>query len=242
MKICPEVLVLVTLCLLLVAYLGTKLYQHKNGFSTIEKFADVSLTDLVNDFENLSAEDKVDVKNKISRILGSPMSHEDMIPKSAIPPQRECPSLKDELDLVKRSSVLATTKPVPCVCPKVEIDAELCKGQKCPPCPKCEECSKVVTVHKPVFITKTITVTKDGEVLDEKLEKANESEVNIPSTIDTDDTPITTNTKALEDASSTGATATTKVSATTTTSVTEECKGVECALNKMNKWLDNTFF
>lgn len=234
MKICPEVLVLILICFMLVAYLGVKLYQEQKG---LESFEDVSLTELVNDFESLSESEQLSLKTKIAKIMGTSVSDEDLIPKSAIPPQRECPSFAEELDLVKRSSVLANTKPVPCVCPKVEIDAELCKGQKCPPCPKCEECSKVVTVHKPVFITKTVTVTKDGKVLDEKLEKADESEVNIPSTIDTVDTPTRQTT---EETSATKVADKDKASETTNTA--DECSGVECTLNKMNKWLDNTFF
>ena len=53
-----------------------------------------------------------------------------------------CPPMPDLKDYVLKSSIPPVQKCPPCVCPKVKVEAGLCK--KCPPpinnCPKCEPC------------------------------------------------------------------------------------------------------
>lgn len=54
----------------------------------------------------------------------------------------KCPPMPDLKDYVLKSSIPPVQKCPPCVCPKVKVEAGLCK--KCPPpinnCPKCEPC------------------------------------------------------------------------------------------------------
>ena len=57
--------------------------------------------------------------------------------KSSIPPEKTCPPQK-EIDYSKyvlKSSIPPVQKCPPCICPKVKVEAGLCK--KCPPPPKC---------------------------------------------------------------------------------------------------------
>lgn len=174
--ICQETLVLLLIVALLITTLFV-MYMRKHNSTKpttsttfkVEGFGEMSLDDLLSQYEQLTD----DQKAKLSQIIGSPVNADDMIHKSAIPPQRECPASKfNELDYVKRSSIPPCPEPKPCIAPKVVVSADLCKKQDCPPCPKCQECSKVETKHVPVFVTKTIKVDEDGKELSTTVEQS----------------------------------------------------------------------
>lgn len=140
----------ITIVILIYSIIRVKM---KEGFETT-----LTLENLISQYESLGDEDKL----ALSRIIGTPVYKNDLIPKSAIPPQRECPKCDfDSAEYVKRSSIPPCPEQKPCIAPKVVIDGELCKKQKCPPCPTNVE-TKVETVRVPVFITKVVKENKDG--------------------------------------------------------------------------------
>lgn len=220
-------LIIIGLCFLLSIVIVIMYYNKMNNDENIEGFEDNSLTHLVNDYESLSNDEQKNLKEKLAKIIGTPVNSNDLIHKTAIPPQRECPESKyNDLDYVKRSSIPPCPEPKPCVCPKVEVSADLCKKQNCPPCPKCDECKKIERIHTPVFITKTITKDNNGNIVNEEMNRTDESDIE-PSTTTKSTTTTSTN----------PTTTTTKAETTITNedrqkvTDTKECEGVDCALN-----------
>jgi hypothetical protein len=138
--------------------------------TTVEGFEETTLQSLLAQYQALTD----DEKTQLAQAIGLPLSSDDdMIHKSAIPPQRECPASEfNELDYVKRSSIPPCPEPKPCVAPKVVVDADLCKQQECPPCPSVPECSRVETKQVPVFVTKTIRLDADGNEVSTTVEQS----------------------------------------------------------------------
>jgi hypothetical protein len=71
-------------------------------------------------------------------------TNSDYVKKSELNAEREtqCPSLSD---YVLKSTVPPIQKCPSCVCPKIKVDANLCKEQEAPEplvCPACEPCEK----------------------------------------------------------------------------------------------------
>lgn len=166
--ICRETLVL----LLIVTLLTFTIFMmyNKTKSDVPENFeSSAVIEDLLTQYQNLTE----DQKKQLAQLIGLPMNGDDMIHKSAIPPQRECPASEfNEFDYVKRSSIPPCPEAKPCIAPKVVIDADLCKKQECPPCPTCQECSRVETNQVPVFIVKTVKVDADGNEISTTVEQS----------------------------------------------------------------------
>lgn len=173
--ICQETVVLLLIVTLLIITLFI-MYMRKTTTpavvtttTTVEGFDGLSLDDLLSQYEQLNNEQK----NKLAQIIGSPVNQDDMIHKSAIPPQRECPENKfDESEYVKRSSIPPCPEPKPCIAPRVVVDADLCRQQDCPPCPPVQECSNVIERQVPVFVTRTIKLDADGNEVSTTVEQS----------------------------------------------------------------------
>ena len=173
--ICQETVVLLLIVALLIITLFI-MYMRKTSTpavvattTTVEGFEGLTLDDLLSQYEQLSD----DQKARLAQIIGSPVNQDDMIHKSAIPPQRECPASKfDESEYVKRSSIPPCPEPKPCIAPKVVVDADLCKKQDCPPCPPVEECARVEVQQIPVFVTRTIRLDADGNEVSTTVEQS----------------------------------------------------------------------
>jgi hypothetical protein len=161
-----ETLVLMIIITLLIStiiimYLRTnnQLSTFTNSISSIEGFNEIKLDELLAQYQQLTN----DQKKQLATIIGRPIDNDDMIHKSAIPPQRECPKSEfNNLDYVKRSSIPPCPEPKPCIAPKVVVSADLCKKQECPPCPSVNETIKIETKRVPVFVTKTVRIDADG--------------------------------------------------------------------------------
>jgi hypothetical protein len=164
---CNETLVILILVALLMAIIYM-MYMRRLRIS--ESFEDSTIQSLLAQYQALTDEEK----EKLAQEIGLPLSgNDDMIHKSAIPPQRECPSSKfNEMDYVKRSSIPPCPEPKACVAPKVVVDADLCKKQECPPCPSLPDVARVETKQVPVFITKTVIVDEDGNEIKTVVEQS----------------------------------------------------------------------
>ena len=164
---CNETLVI----LMLVALLTATIYMMymKKTQQVSETFEDSTIQSLLAQYQSLTDEEKT----QLAQALGLPVGGDDMIHKSAIPPQRECPASKfNETDYVKRSSIPPCPEAKPCIAPKVVVDADLCKEQVCPPCPPVEECARVETKQVPVFVTKTVRLDADGNEISTTVEQS----------------------------------------------------------------------
>ena len=147
------IVIIIFITVVILIYNILKVNKKKEGFES-----EMNLENLISQYEKLGDEDKL----ALSKIIGTPVYKNDLIPKSAIPPQRECPKCDfDSSEYVKRSSIPPCPEQKPCIAPKVVIDGELCKKQACPPCPTNVD-TKVETVRVPVFITKVVKENKDG--------------------------------------------------------------------------------
>ena len=80
------------------------------------------------------------------------------IRKTEIEKERECPKMPNLKDYVLKSSIPPSTECPPCICPKVNVSADLCKDGKkagadkvCPSCAPCsvEQCKNVVKCPAP---------------------------------------------------------------------------------------------
>jgi hypothetical protein len=136
----------------------------------VEEFEESTLQSLLAQYQALTDNEKT----QLAQAIGLPTTESsDMIHKSAIPPQRECPASEfNELDYVKRSSIPPCPEPKPCIAPKVIVDADLCKEQECPPCPSVQECARVETKQVPIFVTKTIKLDADGNEVSTTVEQS----------------------------------------------------------------------
>lgn len=138
--------------------------------------------------ENASNKDQYIHKNQIP--YQPKIDMDKYVLKSSIPPEKKCPPQK-EIDYSKyvlKSSIPPVQKCPPCICPKVKVEAGLCKKappppkcpapEPCPPPPSCPDVKpcpvpKQEVVHKlkyikvPTFIEKKVLVDKDGNVVNE---------------------------------------------------------------------------
>ena len=178
--ICNETMLLLSMVLLLLVIMFYRMHQMKatqEGFE--EEGENTSTTDnqstlqnLVAQYNNLSDDEKA----VLAQQIGSPLKTSDSILKSAIPPEKECPTI-DMTEYVKRSSIPPCPEPVPCVAPKVVVDANLCKTQQCEECPEVE--TTIKTERVPVFITKVVTVDEDGTVLSEEVQQSTDGDFDL---------------------------------------------------------------
>lgn len=151
--ICNDTIIIlvVVIFLLMVIYIMSNYQQRSETFDdTNPEQVTVSIEDL-------------------RKVIGTPQERDtDMIHKSAIPPQVQCPPPRSEdADYVKKSSIPPCPKCEPCVAPKTIIKYS---GPE-----NCKQTIKSV----PVFITKTITLNSDGSVKNEKVEKSLEGDMTI---------------------------------------------------------------
>lgn len=186
---CVETMLILAL-IAIVMSLMVYMYINKNKPATTtttttkEGFEDnVDLNELISQYEKLDD----DKKQAIAKIFGTPFNHEDMIHKSAIPPQKECPKI-DMSQYVKRSSIPPCPEPQPCIAPRVVLDAELCKK---------EDVEEVEPVKElvPLFITKTITVDAEGnktETVEHSLEGDLDKADELMKTVTTSAEPAST--------------------------------------------------
>jgi competence protein ComGC len=165
---CNETLIILILITLLTIIIYMMYMKKKEQIA--ENFAEsTTIQTLLEQYQALTNEEK----EQLAQAIGLPAIRDNMIHKSAIPPQRECPASKyNDLDYVKRSSIPPCPEPKPCIAPKVVVDADLCKEHVCPPCPSVPECAKVETVQVPVMIQKTVVVNEDGEEISTTVEQS----------------------------------------------------------------------
>ena len=118
MAICTDTMIILFFVLFLISIIIVMFVrQNKDGFENEPTVMDA--TQLLALYNEMTSEEKQAFADEI----GIPCNTDNMILKSSIPPQPECPSI-DMNEYVKISSIPPCPEVQPCIAPRVVIDAK----------------------------------------------------------------------------------------------------------------------
>ena len=170
--------VVVTVLLVVVSLLSVFIMRRTEGFSDSNNSTNSNITKMVDQMsttESGKASTKVVAKEHIDRAARAAVREYCPVPpdynpslyikKTEIKKELECPAVPNMKDYVLKSSIPPPRDCPPCICPKVNVSAGLCKDGKkegsevvCPPPKPCgvKECKSVVKCPAPMGISQEL--------------------------------------------------------------------------------------